>query len=61
MEPVLRREKLLDIEKIMKLRKFFEILDKDGEDAAVAWVEEETGEKIEDEEAIKKPSLRLVD
>ena len=49
---------MMDMKTIASLLRFFEILDTEGEEAAIKYAEEQTGEKIADKE---KPHLRVVD
>lgn len=48
--------------KLMILEEFFRILKEEGEDAAIEFAEDFTGEKIHDEDEQKeRPSLHIVD
>lgn len=52
----------MEIEQIMRLKKFFDIMDTQGKEAAIQYVEEVTGEPIErtDPDA-QRPRLQVVD
>lgn len=47
-------------EMIARLATFFAIMDEKGEEAAIAYVEAITGEKIEDDADSEAPQLALV-